>query len=95
MIDDGGSWTIFVSELDEAFPAFARLAQRALNSANNCRQNNGEIEMACQLADLHMAAVDDGADNPMQIAIDAAQESVGSSFGYCDMPLQYSMLYGG
>ena len=95
MIDDGWSWTIFVSEFDEAFPAFARLAQRALNSANNCRQNIAEIEMACQLADFHMAAVGDGADNPLHIAIVAAQESVGSSFGYCNVLLEYSMQYGG
>ena len=81
--------------LYEAFPEFARLAQRALNSANTCRQSIGDIEMACQLADFHMAAVDDGADNPMQIAIDAAQESVGSSFGYCNVLLEYSMQYGG
>ena len=89
MIDDGWSGTIFASEFDEAFPAFARLAQRALNSAKNCRQTIGEIEMACQLADFHMAAVDGGADNPLQIAIDAAQESVGSSFGYCNVLLEF------
>ena len=87
MIDDGWSWTIFVSELDEAFA----LAQRALKSAKNRGQSIGEIEMACQLANFHMAAVDDGADNPMQIGIDAKQESVGSSFGYCNVLLEYSI----
>ena len=52
MIEQGWSWYIFPSELDEKYPSFAKLAQRALNSSNNCRQIMTEIELACQLVEF-------------------------------------------
>ena len=57
MIEQGWQWYIFPSELDDKYPAFAKLSQRALNSANNCRQTCSEIELACQMVEFHTAAL--------------------------------------
>ena len=57
MMEQGWQWYIFPSELDDTYPAFAKLSQRALNSANNCRQTCSEIELACQMVEFHNAAL--------------------------------------
>jgi len=95
MIEKGWKWTIFPSELDEAYPSFAKLAQRALNSSNNCRQELGEIELACQLVEFHAVAAADGHDDPKQACIDAVQENVSMCHGYSKTLLEYAMEYGG
>lgn len=95
MLEKGWKWKIFPSELDEAYPSFAKLAQRALNSSNNCRQELGEIELACQMVEFHAAASADGLDDPKQAALDAVQENISTCQGYSKTLLDYAMEYGG
>ena len=95
MIEKGWRWCIFPSEIDEQFPQFAKLAQRALNSSNNCRQTTSEIELACQMVEFHDAAEDEGNDDPKQAAVDAVQENVSSCHGYAKVLLDYATDYGG
>ena len=95
MLEKGWKWKIFPSELDEAYPSFAKLAQRALNSSNNCRQELGEIELACQMVAFHAVAAADGQDDPKQAALDAVQENISTCQGYSKTLLDYAMEYGG
>ena len=61
-------------QLDDAFPAFAKLAQRALNASNSIRQDTSEIELSCQVVEFYNAAVQDGEEKPKEAAIAAIQE---------------------
>ena len=85
----------FPSELDDKYPAFAKLSERALNSANNCRQTCSEIELACQIVEFHNAALAHGAEDPKSAAIDAVQEDLTSCAAYAKVLLDYAMTYGG
>ena len=90
MIEQGWQWYIFPSELDDKYPAFAKLSQRALNSANNCRQTCSEIELACQIVEFHNAALANGAEDPKSSAIDAAQEDLTSCTACAKVLLDYA-----
>ena len=52
MIDEGWSWTVVSHEVDDEFPAFAKIAQKALNTSNHVATQVGELEAAVTLADL-------------------------------------------
>merc|ERR1712061_928106 len=52
MIEDGWSWIIIPAEVDELFPAFAKIAQKALNTSNHVGIAVGELETQLQLSDL-------------------------------------------
>ena len=52
MIEDGWSWTIIPALVDELFPAFAKIAQKALNTSNHVGIAVGELETQLQLSDL-------------------------------------------
>ena len=52
MLDEGWPWTVMSSTVDIAFPAFAKVAQKALNVNNHVAQKTGELEMALGLVDL-------------------------------------------
>ena len=52
MLDEGWPWTVMSSAVDIAFPAFAKVAQKALNVNNHVAQKTGELEMALGLVDL-------------------------------------------
>merc|ERR1712039_1075077 len=52
MIEDGWSWTIIPAGVDELFPAFAKLAMKALNTGNHVGIAQGELETQLQLSDF-------------------------------------------
>ena len=52
MIEDGWTWTIIPALVDELFPAFAKLAMKALNTSNHVGIAQGELETQLQLSDL-------------------------------------------
>ena len=52
MIEDGWSWIIIPALVDELFPAFAKLAMKALNTSNHVGIAQGELETQLQLSDL-------------------------------------------
>ena len=52
MIEDGWSWIIIPALVDELFPAFAKIAQKALNTSNHVGIAVGELETQLQLSDL-------------------------------------------
>ena len=85
MLEKGWKWKIFYAELDDAFPDFAKLAQRALNASNSIRQDPSEIELACQVAEFYKSAENDGHPNPKEAAIAAVQEGGSVIQGYASI----------
>ena len=62
MVEEGWEGTHLPSEVDETFPAFARLALKALNVANHVSQELGDVECGCTIAEqmLDSAVVESG-----------------------------------
>ena len=52
MTEEGWEWTILPSAVDEKFPLFAKVAQKALNTANHVGIEMGELETQITLSDL-------------------------------------------
>ena len=52
MITEGWSWTVVPSDVDTAYPQFAEVAQKALNSSNHVAQLTGELEVGIYLASI-------------------------------------------
>ena len=52
MIEQGWEWTVVVFEVDNTYPRFAHIAQKALNTANHVAQHTGELEAAVYLANI-------------------------------------------
>ena len=52
MIEEGWEWTIVPAAVDEYFPMFAKVAQKALNTANHVGIEMGELETQITLSDL-------------------------------------------
>ena len=74
MIECGWPWQVVSHKVDETFPEFAKVAQRALNTQNHLSSEVSELEAALTLADM---AADDGlkaCDNWQQLAVDAVVE---------------------
>ena len=95
LLDHGWVWKIFVAELDEAYPDFATLAQRALNAFNSIRQDTGEIETAMQAGEFYRGAMNDGASDPKAAAIQAVSDGGSTIQGYVGVIFDYAQEYGG
>ena len=61
MINDGWEWEVVCAAVDEAFPWFAKVAQKALNTSNHVATEVGELEAMVTLADAKEDGVDDEA----------------------------------
>ena len=85
MLESGWGWWIFPAELDDAYPMFAKLAQRALNSGNSIRQDTSEIELACQATEFYHAELENGNPDARAAAIGAVQEGGTIMQGYVDV----------
>ena len=95
MLETGWAWWIFPAELDDAYPMFAKLAQRALNSGNSIRQDTSEIELACQATEFYNAEVKNGNPDARAAAIAAVQEGGSVMQGYVDVVFDFAKDYGG
>ncbi len=95
MLESGWGWWIFPAELDDAYPGFAKLAQRALNSGNSIRQETSEIELACQATEFYNAEVKNGNPDARAAAIGAVQEGGTIMQGYVDVVFDFALNYGG
>ena len=52
MLESGWTWTVIKSDVDIAYPEFAKTAQRALNTANHVSTAVGELEAMVTIADF-------------------------------------------
>ena len=63
MIQEGWEWEVVAAIIDELFPAFAQIAQKALNTQNHISTEVGELETCMTLAatadDPGMKDIDD------------------------------------
>ena len=60
MLEEGWTWTVVKAEIDIEFPEFAKVAQKALNTANHVGSSVSELEAMVTLADslVSLAEVD-------------------------------------
>ena len=97
MIEEGWEWTIVPSLVDEQFPAFATVAQKALNTANHvCSDGLGELEILLTMHEL----MEDPHFNTFQSNWEEAAVSFVEGMGVTCAPyakhlLQFAKLYGG
>ena len=66
MINDGWTWTIIPSSVDEQYPQFANIAQQALNVSNHIATEMSELEVAIILAKFVETGKEDKAVNHIQ-----------------------------
>ena len=52
MIEDGWEWIIAPALVDDMFPLFAKIAQKALNTGNHVGITTGELETQLTSSDL-------------------------------------------
>ena len=95
MIEEGWEWTIVPSLVDEQFPAFAKVAQKALNTANHVGIAMGELETLLTLHDLMEDAV--FTENPdwEEAAVSFVEDLCVPCAGYARHLLQFAKLFGG
>ena len=54
MVEEGWTWTVIAARAEQSFPQLAALAEVALNSSNASFQQQLEVELALQIANLAM-----------------------------------------
>ena len=95
MIMHGWSWDVVPAIIDQMFPAFAVLAQKALNTQNHISTEVGELETCMTLAatarDPGMKALDGWKD----IAIENVVSLCVPSSKYASTLLEFVLNYGG
>ena len=69
MVSDGWDWTVIKSSVDEAYPQFAKVAQKALNVSNHVASVMSELETAKILADNAADSGFTGLDNWKTLAV--------------------------
>ena len=92
MLEQGWDWDIIPWDVDQMFPRFAKSAQKALNGSNSAATEIGELETACNLADLQ----EDLADNPEweKVALQSVQDMCMSCAPYSSTILDFEALWG-
>ena len=95
MIEDGWDWTIIEHGIDELFPAFAKIAQKALNVSNHVATEVSELETAVNLADLAEDPTITGVTGWQKIAVEHVQSLNVPAAAYADTILQFVTLFGG
>ena len=91
MINVGWPWTIIPAKIDELYPEFADIAQKALNASNHVATMVGEIEVSKTVADIMM----DGKESWEQDAIAVVQSMGAPSAPYAKTLMEYVKTYGG
>ena len=90
MVEKGWEWIIIPHEVDAAFPRFAKIAQKALNTPNHVAGVMGELESACVLADSHEdPSIDDA------MALQSLTELCVPCAGWASIIQEFVKVYGG
>ena len=95
MIELGWEWTIVPAAVDEKFPLFAKVAQKAINTANHVGIKMGELETQITLSDL---IGDPGfTKHPewKQVAVSFVEDLCVPCADYATHLLNFVILYGG
>ena len=93
MYDEGWNWDVIPAIVDIKFPAFANIAQKALNVNNHVPQPTSELEMAVQLHEIceepRFKNVDGWKDAAAQSMADQAIPSSAYARTILDFTLEY------
>jgi hypothetical protein len=95
MIEEGWFWTIIEHGIDEVFPAFAKIAQKALNVSNHVATTVSELETAINLAEMAEDPSITGVKDWQQIAVDHVRSLNVPAAEYAKTILDFVQLFGG
>ena len=93
MLEVGWDWTVIPWDVDQLFPRFAQVAQKALNGSNSAASEIGELDTAVNLADLQIALSGDA--EWEKAALKNVKDSCMSCAPYANVILDFVKLYGG
>jgi hypothetical protein len=85
MCTEGWTWNVIPSWVDDSFPAFADIAQKALNASNHVASLVGEIEVSKSIADV----MNDGGQNWEDAALAAINSMAAPSACYAPVMLKF------
>ena len=95
MIEEGWSWFVCKDYIDAEFPAYALLAQRALNTSNHVSTEVGELETSCMLADAANDAKNEEGDAWKAAAIENVASLCVPCASYANIIMEFVLEYGG
>jgi len=95
MLEQGWTWQIVEWGIDEAFPAFAKVAQKALNVSNHVATTVSELETALQLGELADDPSITSVSNWQAIAIENVVALNVPASSYAAVLLDFVQLFGG
>jgi hypothetical protein len=91
MMEEGWDWDVIPWDVDQMFPKFANIVQKALNGSNSASTEIGELDTALNLADLQ-AELGAAGEN---VALKSVQDMCMSCAPYCHIINDFVKLYGG
>ena len=95
MIDVEWEWTIVFHDVDEAFPRFAQIAQKALNVSNHVAQNTGELETAVNMIDIINDPGFKEQDGWKKLVVSSMEALAIPCASYADVILDFVLDFGG
>ncbi len=96
MVEVGWEWTHLPAALDEMFPPFARVAQKALNVANHVSQEVGDVECGCTMAEQMLdSAIADSGSSWKEAILEGVVDSGAPCADWAKHILTYAEKYAG
>lgn len=93
MIEDGWDWDVIPWDVDQMFPRFAKVVQKALNGSNSASTEIGELDTAVNFADLQVDLA--GVADWEKLALQNVKGMCMSCAPYSEVILEFVKLYGG
>ena len=95
MIEDGWEWIIAPALVDDMFPLFAQIAQKALSTGSHVGITMGELETQLTLSDLMDVTGFTENKDWEAAAVSFVEDLCAPCAGYAEHLLQFVRLYGG
>ena len=95
MISDGWNWLVINSKVDESYPQFSKIAQKALNVSNHVASEMSELETAKILADNAADCGFTELDNWKTMAVENVRALSVPCAAYAQHILNFVQLYAG
>ena len=92
MLEEGRDWVVIPREVDNMFPRFAQVVQRALNGSNSASSEIGELDTAMAFCDLQSQL--NGQEGWEQIAVDNVKDGSMSCANYVPTLLEFVKFFG-
>ena len=93
MFEQGWDWEVIPWDVDQMFPKFAKVVQKALNGSNSATTEIGELDTAVNLADLQHES--NGKPDWEKLALKSVGDMCMSCAPYAHTILDFVKLYGG